>query len=846
MALAGCQLVPQAAPDAAAGRAGRPRPSSRAGGAGPRLPPDETRNRVAVLVPLSGANAGVGQSIANAANLALLDTGGERIRITVYDTASGGAAAAANEALADGNGLFLGPLLADDVRAVAPVARRARRAGDHLLQRRQRRRQRRLSDGLHPRPVDRPGRRPSPARAARSASARSCPTGVYGRRAAQAMIAGGRGRRRPAGRHADLRRARPATCAPRRPGSTAQGGYDAVLIADGGRGAAAGGAVAPPGLAAAAAARHRIVGDRDRSRRQRRRFAAPGLRRRPTPMFNQLRTRYRARYSANPYRLASLGYDAVLLAVRIAANWRLGRAFPERALRDPAGFAGRRRRLPLRPRRHRRARARGARGDGDRHDRRLAGAARASTDQPQADHSGEPSRSRARSIPARTSARSRVGRRASQQALARRAARPRRDRRRSSASAGERRDRARGRRPRASRSPISSASIACSLAGSSAVSSAMPWPLRASAASQFSGLRWRWVARAAAAAVRAGADAGIGAVAPVSEIVAALLAGPGVVGDFVGGEAGRLGHRLGQLVERGASSGSARRQLAPRRHARRSACRARWSAGRARGGRCRSRAPGSSSAAQASLALAGQGVDQVEADPVERGLRGRRAPPGPSATSWARPRKRSASSSSDCRPSETRLTPAAARSAKRAASTEEGLASSVISMSGREAPMRRRPPRSAPRPSPAASARACRRRRRSRPSRRPGNASRLIGQVGEQRLAPRRLVDRLADMAVEVAIGAFGDAERPVDVEGERSPRSVIPAEAGISAVQSPAPSTGMSIPAFAGMTVGGVHSSSAATSLRNASARWLIACFSAGSISPKVLSWPAGTNIGS
>ena len=57
-------------------------------------------------------------------------------------------------------------------------------------------------------------------------------------------------------------------------------------------------------------------------------------------MFNQLRTRYRARYGVTPYRLASLGYDAVLLTVRIAKNWRLGRPFPERELRDPVGFAG--------------------------------------------------------------------------------------------------------------------------------------------------------------------------------------------------------------------------------------------------------------------------------------------------------------------------------------------------------------------------------------------------------------------------------------------------------------------------------------------------------------------------
>src|SRR3954463_6479734 len=80
-ALAGCQLVPapRPAPPPAPQEAppeAPPPPTQR-----PGLPPDETRNRVAVLVPLSGPNAGVGTSIANAAQLALLDTGGERIRI---------------------------------------------------------------------------------------------------------------------------------------------------------------------------------------------------------------------------------------------------------------------------------------------------------------------------------------------------------------------------------------------------------------------------------------------------------------------------------------------------------------------------------------------------------------------------------------------------------------------------------------------------------------------------------------------------------------------------------------------------------------------------------------------
>ena len=84
-------------------------------------------------------------------------------------------------------------------------------------------------------------------------------------------------------------------------------------------------------------------------------------------------------------------------------------------------------------------------------------------------------------------------------------------------------------------------------------------------------------------------------------------------------------------------------------------------------------------------------------------------------------------------------------------------------------------------------------------------------EVGEQGVAPHLMVDGLADMAVEVAIGAFADAKRPMDVKRER---------------------------------IG--HSFNAATNLRNAAARWLIACFASGSISPNVCSPPAGTNIGS
>src|SRR3546814_11651300 len=48
----------------------------------------------------------------------------QRVRITNYDT-SKGAAAAARQALADGNKLIIGPLLSENVKIVSPIARNA-------------------------------------------------------------------------------------------------------------------------------------------------------------------------------------------------------------------------------------------------------------------------------------------------------------------------------------------------------------------------------------------------------------------------------------------------------------------------------------------------------------------------------------------------------------------------------------------------------------------------------------------------------------------------------------------------------------------------------------------------
>lgn len=333
LSLAACQVVPRGEP-----RPAPPPPEEEVTRPIPTLPADETRNRVAVLAPLTGENAGVGQSIANAANLALLDTGGERVRITVYDTAQG-AQAAANQALADGNGLFLGPLLAEDVEAVAPIARRAgvpvvAFSNDVDV----------AGNGVYIMgftPADSIERVVGYARTqGLERFAGLIPSGVYGRRSSQALIdsveeAGGRlvamqtyDRSPPSlnGAIAEL---------------NAQSGYDAVLIADNGRIAMA----AAPAIRRGPSNQAKILGTElwntesnlgSQAALRGAWFASPSDTR-----FNELRARYRARYGSNPYRLASLGYDAVLLAIRLSGNeWRIGRTFPAGALRQEGGFMG--------------------------------------------------------------------------------------------------------------------------------------------------------------------------------------------------------------------------------------------------------------------------------------------------------------------------------------------------------------------------------------------------------------------------------------------------------------------------------------------------------------------------
>lgn len=333
LALAACQSIVPKGP----GPVGPGGPAPGGPEVSEGLPTDATRHRVALLVPMSGPNAGVGQSIANATTLALLDTKADRVRITTYDTGAG-AAAAVNKALADGNRLILGPLLAEDARIAGPIAARANVPvisfsndtsvagnGVYIM-------------GYNPnQSIERVVEFAKGKGLSRFAGL--VPRGVYGERSGTALL---RAVEQSGGTVVSMqtfdRSAASMTAAVKK--LQASSSYDALLIADSGRVALQlapivrknGGATArllgtelwntDTGLASNAGLRGAWFAS-----------VSDGL-------YRQLATKYRARYGNAPFRLSALGYDAVLLTVRIARDWKPGTVFPAARLRDAGGFAG--------------------------------------------------------------------------------------------------------------------------------------------------------------------------------------------------------------------------------------------------------------------------------------------------------------------------------------------------------------------------------------------------------------------------------------------------------------------------------------------------------------------------
>lgn len=87
----------------------------------------EERTQVALLLPLSGRGEEVGQSMLNAAQMALFDSGVDTLELMPRDTTETpqGAAAAARAAIGEGADLVIGPLFGDHVPAVRAVAQPA-------------------------------------------------------------------------------------------------------------------------------------------------------------------------------------------------------------------------------------------------------------------------------------------------------------------------------------------------------------------------------------------------------------------------------------------------------------------------------------------------------------------------------------------------------------------------------------------------------------------------------------------------------------------------------------------------------------------------------------------------
>jgi branched-chain amino acid transport system substrate-binding protein len=298
---------------------------------------DSNRHRVALLLPITGPDAEMGQSIANATALALIDTNNRSIRMTTYDTALG-VDAAARKAVADGNRLILGPLRGDDVVAVAEIARPA---GVPMIS---------FSNdiGVAGRNVFLLGHLPGQSIDRIVAYSKSMgmnrfgaivPKTVYGQRASTNMV------------DAIRKAGATLTSIQESDGTTASidvatrklaasGPIDAILIADQGRTAIA----TIPSLRARGMGKAKILGT-DLWNTDGSLAGKPGIYGAifasvPDGIYKQYADKYRLRYGKAPLRLSSLGYDGVLLVARVAENWKIGSAFPTTRLTDSGGFSG--------------------------------------------------------------------------------------------------------------------------------------------------------------------------------------------------------------------------------------------------------------------------------------------------------------------------------------------------------------------------------------------------------------------------------------------------------------------------------------------------------------------------
>ncbi len=303
----------------------------------PVIVPADGKHHVALLLPISGPDGDVGRAIANATAIALIDTANTSITLQTYDTALD-VQGAARRAIADGNMLILGPLRSDDVVSVADIAQTKNVpiisfsndisvAGRNAF----------LLGHLPDQSI---------ARTVNFAKARNLTrfgaivsSNVYGQRAAANFT---RAVRDAGGVLVSVQEvdgsAASVDAATRR--VQAAGTIDAVMVADTGKSALA----IIPSLRSHGMKNAQILGT-DLWNIDGSLASSPVMRGAwfssvADGYFRTFATKYRTKYGKPPLRLASLGYDAILLTMRVAPKWKLGTSFPIAQLIDRGGFVG--------------------------------------------------------------------------------------------------------------------------------------------------------------------------------------------------------------------------------------------------------------------------------------------------------------------------------------------------------------------------------------------------------------------------------------------------------------------------------------------------------------------------
>ena len=299
--------------------------------------PSDGMHRVALLLPVTGPDADVGQSIANATALALSDTKVTNIRMVTYDTGLG-VAAATQRAIADGNKVILGPLRSDNVIEVAEIARPAGVpiisfsndvgvAGQNVF----------LLGHLPNQSIERVVLYAKSKGMNRFAGVVA--SNVYGQRAQSNLTtavraAGGI----LVGIQESNGTAPSAEAAARR--LAQMGAIDAILVADSGRAAI----TTVPALRRGGLRTAKILGtdlwNIDGTLAGSSPIYGAWFASVSDTLYTQYAAKYLIRFGKAPLRLSSLGYDSVLLVARVARDWRPGTRFPVAQLTDPQGFIG--------------------------------------------------------------------------------------------------------------------------------------------------------------------------------------------------------------------------------------------------------------------------------------------------------------------------------------------------------------------------------------------------------------------------------------------------------------------------------------------------------------------------